>query len=68
MQIIKPIYGIFILLFILFHTDPAYSQKIEVKNGITYIHNEKPKWGKVPKVKLEFIQEIGGMDVEDENY
>jgi len=59
---------IFAFLILLSFSTIAQSQKIEVKDGITYIHNKKPKWGKEPKVKLELIQEIGGIDVEDRNY
>ena len=46
----------------------TYSQTIEYKDGVKYIHNDKPKWGNEPKVKLEFVQTIGGIDEEDENY
>jgi len=62
---------IFLIIFNLsasIFTSPVFSQKIETKNGIRYIHDDKPKWEKEPKVKLEFILEFGGMDLDDENY
>jgi len=59
---------IFAFLILLSFSTNAQSQKIEVKDGITYIHNKKPQWGKEPKIKIEFIQEIGGIDVKDKSY
>ena len=44
----------------------GYSQELKIKDGVKYIHNNKPQWKDETKVKLEFIQEIGGMDVEDD--
>ena len=61
-------YGLVTLITVLFSLNTSIAQEIEIKDGIKYIHNKEPKWGKEPKVKLEFIQEIGGMDVEDKNY
>jgi hypothetical protein len=46
----------------------SYSQKIETKDGVRIIHNEKGGvWGKNLKVSLKLIRTIGGVDVEDEN-
>jgi len=59
---------IFTLLILLYSSTNVISQDIKIKNGVKYIHNKKPQWGKEPKVKLEFIQEIGGIYVEDKNY
>jgi len=43
-------------------------QKIETKDGVRLIHNEKHgKWGNQPKVSLEFIKNIGDLESEDEN-
>jgi len=59
---------IFAVLILLYSSPNIISQDIKIKNGVKYIHNKKPQWGKKPKVKLEFIQEIGGIDVEDKKY
>jgi len=58
----------FILLFLLFLISPVIAQKIETVDGVKVIHNKKPKWGKKPKVVLEFVRQIGEFDAEDENY
>ncbi len=45
-----------------------YAQKVETKDGVRIIHNEKGgKWGKDLKVSLQLIRTFGGIDVEDEN-
>lgn len=41
---------------------------IEMKDGVKYIHNLSPAWGDEPKVELEFVQKIGDLETEDENY
>lgn len=47
----------------------SYAQKIEDKDGVRIIHNEKGgKWGSKPEVSLRLIRTIGGIDVEDENF
>lgn len=44
------------------------AQKIETKDGVRIIHNEKKgKWGNNPEVSLQLVQKIGGLEVEDEN-
>ncbi len=40
----------------------------EVVDGITHIYNEVPIWGDEPRVKLEFVQKIGELDPEDQEY
>jgi len=40
---------------------------LEVKDGVRYLHNLKPKYDK-PTAGLEFIQQIGEFEPEDENY
>jgi sugar lactone lactonase YvrE len=43
-------------------------QKIETKDGVRLIHNEKNgKWGNQPKVSLEYVKNIGDLESEDEN-
>ena len=46
----------------------SFSQKIETKNGVRLIHNGKEgKWGKEPKIALEFVRNIGDLESDDEN-
>lgn len=48
------------------HSDKTYTE--EVKEGVRHIHNLAPLWGDEPKIKLEFVQQYGEYDSEDENY
>jgi hypothetical protein len=41
---------------------------IEIIYGVKHIHNLAPKWGDKPKMKLEFVQKIGSLESEDENF
>ncbi len=41
---------------------------IEEVGGIRFIHNLSPQWGGKPKVELEYIRTIGGLNETDENY
>ena len=44
------------------------AQKIEIKDGVRVIHNEKTgKWGNNLEVSLRLVQVIGGIEVKDEN-
>jgi hypothetical protein len=46
----------------------SFSQKIETKDGIRLIHNEKNgKWGNQSKISLEYIKNIGDLESDDEN-
>ena len=58
----------FIIILGFFLSLSSLPQKIEMKNKIRNIHNEKEgKWGKDPQVSLKLIRTLGGIDVEDEN-
>jgi len=46
----------------------VFAQKIEIIDGVKHIHNDKPQWGKKPKVTLEYLRRIGELYTEDENY
>jgi len=46
--------------------DCAYT--IEIIDGVKHVHNRAPLWGDTLKVSLEFVQQIGEFDSEDENY
>ena len=41
---------------------------IEIKEGVNYVHNLAPAWGDTLKIALEFVQKIGELDMEDENF
>jgi sugar lactone lactonase YvrE len=58
-----------LLLFMSFSLVPfSGAQKMETKDGVRIIHNEKKgKWGDNPDVSLQLVQTIGGLEVEDEN-
>lgn len=44
------------------------AQRGETADGVRIVHNTKPgKWGKAPKVSLEFIKTFGDIESEDEN-
>lgn len=54
-------------IFLLF-IELSSSQKIEYSGNFRIVHNEKEGiWGKDPKISLELVRTLGGLDVEDEN-
>ena len=61
-------YILFLLLFLFSCGKPNQTYTIKIKDGVKYVHNKAPLWGDEPKVALEFVKKIGGLDVEDENY
>ncbi|MFC1565044.1 6-bladed beta-propeller [candidate division KSB1 bacterium] len=40
----------------------------ETINGVKHIHNIAPLWGDEQRISLEFVQKIGELESEDENY
>lgn len=53
---------------LLFLLTVLYGQKIETIDGVRIVHNGKSgKWGKPPKVSLEFVKTIGDLESEDNN-
>ncbi|KPK89683.1 hypothetical protein AMJ80_09450, partial [bacterium SM23_31] len=46
----------------------VFAQKVETAEGVRVVHNEKPVWGKEPKVALKLIQTIGGLDAVKDEY
>ncbi|MFC1564618.1 6-bladed beta-propeller [candidate division KSB1 bacterium] len=40
----------------------------EIINGVRVVHNNAPLWGDEKKISLEFVQKIGELESEDENY
>ncbi len=71
---------LYITVFLLFcntkpelESDPDKEQdsltyNIEIIEGVKHIHNFSPKWGDEPKVVFEFVQKIGDLESDDENY
>jgi len=49
---------IIVLIIFLLLSLSLSAQKIEYKDGVKIIHNEKPLWGENPKVALEFVRKI----------
>jgi hypothetical protein len=47
---------------------PPETYTIEIIDGVKHVHNTAPKWGDEQKINLEFIQKIGELETEDENY
>jgi DNA-binding beta-propeller fold protein YncE len=65
-RIHKP-YAILLVL-LLAAAGPLFSQKIETKDGVKLVHNEKDgKWGANPELAVEFVRNIGELDSDDEN-
>jgi len=53
---------------LLFFMTVSYAQKVETIDGVRVVHNGKSgKWGKNPKVSLEFVKTIGKLETDDEN-
>jgi sugar lactone lactonase YvrE len=55
-------------IMLLFISNSAFTQKIETKDGTRLIHNGKEgKWGKNPPVSLEYVNNIGDLESDDDN-
>ena len=42
--------------------------KIEIKDGVKFVHNDEPLWGDNPKIELKFVRQIGVFEGPDDNY
>jgi len=59
---------ILILSLLLITASYSLAQKIETKDGIRIVHNEKEgKWGKSPELSIEYVKNIGNIESLDEN-
>ena len=56
------------LLWAISCTKEKEAHKVENIDGIRVVHNYMPEWGNEPKIELEFVRKIGGLDTKDENY
>jgi len=68
MRLKYTLYVLFFLLLLFFCSKSDQTYTIEMKDGVKYIHNHAPLWGDTLKVALEFVQNIGDLETEDENY
>ena len=58
----------FISVMVIFTFIISRAQKVETVDGVRVVHNEKNgKWGKTPKISIEFVKTIGDIESEDEN-
>ena len=53
------------IIFLTCQKEKTYT--LEVKDGVRYVHNLKPKYD-TPTAELEFLRQIGELEPEDENY
>ena len=60
--------GVLIILVVFFCGKKDATYTIEMKDGVKYVHNQAPLWGDTTKVELEYVQKIGDLEAEDENY
>jgi sugar lactone lactonase YvrE len=59
---------LYVGIMLLITASVSFSQKIETKDGIRLIHNGKEgKWSKNPKISLEYINNIGDLESDDDN-
>jgi len=59
---------ILILSLLLITASYSLAQKIETKDGIRIIHNEKEgKWGRNPELSIEYVKNIGNIESLNEN-
>jgi sugar lactone lactonase YvrE len=59
---------VFTAILLLLGAGFSFPQKIETKNGIRLVHNEKDgKWGGRARISLEYIENIGDLESDDEN-
>ena len=42
--------------------------KIEIKDGVKFVHNDEPLWGENPQIELKFVRQIGVFEGPDDNY
>ncbi|KPK89056.1 hypothetical protein AMJ80_10290 [bacterium SM23_31] len=60
--------SVFFLLIIVSCGKDNQTYTVEIKDDVRHIHNYAPQWGDEPKIALEFVQKIGDLDTEDENF
>ncbi len=64
----KTILKILALSLLLITTSYSLAQKIETKDGLRIVHNEKEgKWGKNPELSIEYVKNIGNIESLNEN-
>jgi sugar lactone lactonase YvrE len=64
----KTMKWVVIIGIVLLATGTSFSQKIEIKDGVRLVHNEKEgKWGEESHISLEYVKNIGDLESDDEN-
>jgi len=60
--------SVFIAVAILLVSLFVHAQQVETVDGVRVVHNKKTgKWGKTPKISIEFVRTIGDMESDDDN-
>lgn len=59
---------VLIIAFVINCSKSNETYTIEIKDDVSYVHNNAPAWGDTLKVGLEFVQKIGVLEGKDENY
>ena len=61
-------FNIYLVCLLLVFSAAVDAQEVETVDGVRVVHNDKTgKWGKTPKVSIEFVRNIGELETEDEN-
>ncbi len=61
-------FNVYLVCLLLVFSAALDAQKVETVDGVRVVHNDKTgKWGKTPKVSIEFIRNLGELETEDEN-
>jgi len=64
----RPQFNIYLVCLLLVFSAAVDAQEVETVDGVRVVHNDKTgKWGKTPKVSIEFVRNIGELETEDEN-
>lgn len=61
-------FNIYLVCLLLIFSAALDAQEVETVDGVRVVHNDKTgKWGKTPKVSIEFVGNIGELETENEN-
>ncbi|MFC1564481.1 NHL repeat-containing protein [candidate division KSB1 bacterium] len=59
---------VFLTLLIISCSSGEDTYTTELINGVNHIHNIAPRWGEEQRISIEFVQKIGELEGEDDNY
>jgi len=61
-------FNVYLVCLLLIFSAALEAQKVETVDGVRVVHNDKTgKWGKTPKVSIEFIRNLGELETENVN-